>query len=398
MEQIEHKYVEVNRLKLMWLCWAQVKNKPYALIPFEVSLIVHQMVAAAAAGYRAIAFDFRGYGLSQQPPEPEKASFDDLVVNIIGVMDSLGISKFNLLNQIGSLTVFKLERVPRNGTELNPDVVADGGIVGAGFSSREDFGALPAFQVAVVHPERVSGVIILDAPFTPPGAFAIQMQLFPKGFYVQRWRPGRAEADFGRFDVKTVIRNINILFCRSELQVASDDQEIMDLVDPSTPLPVWFTQEDLKVYSSLYENSGFHTAPLSNGDGGEGGRRSLESESSVGLYTHMGNCSPPTLASASPSSWPSSHPPPQSSSSLPSISSCSKLSKSSAASSPIGRRTPKPMPKLLKSSLTTAKPDAGEEKCMVDQIHTATEEIACLRAKVAKLERSDAELKARWRS
>ena len=45
------------------------------------------------AGYRAIAFDFRGYGLSQQPPEPEKASFDDLVVNIIGVMDSLGISK-----------------------------------------------------------------------------------------------------------------------------------------------------------------------------------------------------------------------------------------------------------------------------------------------------------------
>ncbi|RVX09312.1 hypothetical protein CK203_015201 [Vitis vinifera] len=237
--------------------------------------------------------------------------------------------------------------------------VADGGIVGAGFSSREDFGALPAFQVAVVHPERVSGVIILGAPFTPPGAFAIQMQLFPKGFYVQRWRPGRAEADFGRFDVKTVIRNIYILFCRSELQVASDDQEIMDLVDPSTPLPVWFTQEDLKVYSSLYENSGFHTAPLSNGDGGEGGRRSLESESSVGLYTHMGNCSPPTLASASPSSWPSSHPPPQSSSSLPSISSCSKLSKSSAASSPIERRTPKPMPKLLKSSLTTAKPDAG---------------------------------------
>ena len=51
------------------------------------------MVAAAAAGYRAMAFDFRGYGLSQQPPEPEKASFDDLVVNIIGVMDSLGISK-----------------------------------------------------------------------------------------------------------------------------------------------------------------------------------------------------------------------------------------------------------------------------------------------------------------
>ena len=71
--------------------------------------------------------------------------------------------------------------------------------------------------------------------------------------------PGRAEADFGRFDVKTVIRNIYMLFCRSELQVASDDQEIMDLADPSAPLPPWFTEEDLKVYSSLYENSGFRT-------------------------------------------------------------------------------------------------------------------------------------------
>ena len=32
---------------------------------------------------------------------------------------------------------------------------------------------------------------------------------------------------------------------------------------------------------------------------------------------------------------------------------------------------------------------------MVDQIHTAAEEIACLRARVAELERSEAELKAR---
>ena len=51
------------------------------------------MVASAAAGYRAFAFDFRGYGLSQQPPEPEKASFGDLVVDVMGVMDSLGINK-----------------------------------------------------------------------------------------------------------------------------------------------------------------------------------------------------------------------------------------------------------------------------------------------------------------
>lgn len=32
------------------------------------------------------------------------------------------------------------------------------------------------------------------------------------------------------------------------------------MVDPSTPLPHWFTEEDLQVYGSLYEKSGFQTA------------------------------------------------------------------------------------------------------------------------------------------
>lgn len=51
------------------------------------------------------------------------------------------------------------------------------------------------------------------------------------------------------------------MFSGSELpSAATDDQEIMDLVDESAPLPSWFTEEDLQVYASLYENSGFQTA------------------------------------------------------------------------------------------------------------------------------------------
>ncbi|GMY37313.1 epoxide hydrolase b [Fagus crenata] len=34
----------------------------------------------------------------------------------------------------------------------------------------------------------------------------------------------------------------------------------MDLVDSSTPLPLWFTEEDLTTYGALYEKSGFQTA------------------------------------------------------------------------------------------------------------------------------------------
>ncbi|XP_021685046.1 uncharacterized protein LOC110668205 [Hevea brasiliensis] len=56
---------------------------------------------------------------------------------------------------------------------------------------------------------------------------------------------------FGRLEIKTVIRNICILFSGAELPIARDDQEIMDLVDPSTPLTPWFSEQDLAVYSSL---------------------------------------------------------------------------------------------------------------------------------------------------
>jgi hypothetical protein len=34
----------------------------------------------------------------------------------------------------------------------------------------------------------------------------------------------------------------------------------MDLADESTPMPQWFTEEDLSAYTDLYEKSGLMTA------------------------------------------------------------------------------------------------------------------------------------------
>jgi pimeloyl-ACP methyl ester carboxylesterase len=53
----------------------------------------HQMLAVAAAGYRAIAPDIRGYGLSDQPPEHEEASWEDLVADVLAILDALSIPK-----------------------------------------------------------------------------------------------------------------------------------------------------------------------------------------------------------------------------------------------------------------------------------------------------------------
>nr|CAD1844401.1 unnamed protein product [Ananas comosus var. bracteatus] len=123
------------------------------------------------------------------------------------------------------------------------------------FMIGKDFGALPAYHFALYHPDRVLGVVTSGIPFTPTG---FNFASLPEGFYIKRWRePGRAEADFGRFDVKRVVRTIYILFSRSEIPIADEGQEILDLADESTPLPAWFSEEDLDAYAALYEKSGF---------------------------------------------------------------------------------------------------------------------------------------------
>ncbi|XP_028074985.1 bifunctional epoxide hydrolase 2-like [Camellia sinensis] len=128
------------------------------------------------------------------------------------------------------------------------------------FLVAKDFGTRTGFFFALLYPERVSGIITMGVPFVPPSPFEFGKNL-PEGFYMSRWKePGRAEADFGRFDAKTVVRNIYILFSKSEIPIAAENQEMMDLVEPSTSLPTWFTEEDLEAYEALYKKSGFLTA------------------------------------------------------------------------------------------------------------------------------------------
>ncbi|XP_028074635.1 bifunctional epoxide hydrolase 2-like [Camellia sinensis] len=181
----------------------------------------HQMIALSNASYRAIAPDFRGYGLSDPPSEPEKASFADLITDLLAILDVLSIPKVFLV--------------------------------------AKDFGARPAYYFSLFYPERVSGIITMGAPFLPPGFVTFGKHL-PEGFYISRWRePGRAEADFGRLNAKTVMWNVYILFSKSEIPIVGENQEIMDLVEPSTPLSPWFSKEDLEAYGALYTKSGFRT-------------------------------------------------------------------------------------------------------------------------------------------
>nr|XP_043622594.1 epoxide hydrolase A-like [Erigeron canadensis] len=222
MDEIVHKYVEVNGLKLH-LAEMGSQSSPAVVFLHGFPEIWyswrHQMIALANAGYRAIALDFRGYGLSQPSPDNHQSGFADLVDDLLAILDSLGIHKIS--------------------------VVA------------KDFGVRPAFLFALRYPTRVAVVISLGVPHRSFKPRTYHKEL-PEGFYINRWRePGRAEADFGRLDVRTVLRNIYILFSRSEIPISGENQEIMDLVNPSAPLPSWFMEEDLSAYEALYQKTGF---------------------------------------------------------------------------------------------------------------------------------------------
>nr|AFK46029.1 unknown [Medicago truncatula] len=224
MDEIQHKFVNVGALKLHI---AEIGTGPNVVVFLHGFPEIwyswrHQMLALAGVGFRAIAPDYRGYGLSDSPPEPEKTTFTHLLNDLLQIIDALAISKVFLVGK--------------------------------------DFGGPPAYLFSILHPERVLGVITLGVPYVPPGPSMLHKYL-PEGFYILRWKePGRAEADFGRFDAKTVVRKVYTLFSRSELPIANENQEIMDLVEPDTPLPSWFTEDDLSTYGALYEKSGFRTA------------------------------------------------------------------------------------------------------------------------------------------
>ncbi|KAI4304351.1 hypothetical protein MLD38_039877 [Melastoma candidum] len=223
-EEIQHKFIPVGGLNLHVAELGSGDDVVVFLHGFPEIWYTwrHQMVALAGAGFRTLAPDYRGYGLSDPPPEPTKASYSDLVEDLVGILNSLGIDKVFLIGK--------------------------------------DFGAFPAYLFAIIHKERVRGVVTLGVPYIPPGPVKYGDYL-PEGFYITRWQqPGRAEADFGRLNAKTVVRNVYILFSRSEIPIAAENQEVMDMVDSSTPLPPWFTEDDLEEYGKLYEKSGFSTA------------------------------------------------------------------------------------------------------------------------------------------
>lgn len=118
-----------------------------------------QMEALAAAGYRAIALDMRGYGRSSAPADPLLYTPFHTVGDLVGLLDALEL----------------------------PEVT----IVG------HDFGASVAWNAALLRPDRFTAVFGVSVPFLPLGGRSFLQDIADAGgttFYMfDQMRPEAAD-------------------------------------------------------------------------------------------------------------------------------------------------------------------------------------------------------------
>ena len=102
MDKVAHNFIQVDDGLKLHVAEIGSESSPAVIFLHGFPEIWytwrHQMIAVANAGFRVVAPDFQGYGLSDSPAEPEKASFADFVNDIVSILDSLAISKVFFLS------------------------------------------------------------------------------------------------------------------------------------------------------------------------------------------------------------------------------------------------------------------------------------------------------------
>ncbi|MFI7631105.1 alpha/beta fold hydrolase [Microbispora rosea] len=188
-----------------------------------------QLPVLAAAGYRAVALDVRGYGRSSKPADVAAYRMLELVEDNIAVVHALG------------------ERTAV--------------IVG------HDWGATIAANSALVRPEVFRAVGLLSVPYAPrsgprPGEVFARMG-GEEEFYVSYFQePGRAEAEIEP-DVRGWLAGFYAALSGGTMPPAgAPDPHFVSrggrLRDrfPAGRLPAWLDGDDLDVYAAEFERTG----------------------------------------------------------------------------------------------------------------------------------------------
>ncbi len=191
----------------------------------------HQIAPLAAAGYRVIAPDMRGYGESDKPTTVSEYGIAHLHADLLGLLDDIGRSQATFVGH--------------------------------------DWGALVVWDLAQLHPERVNALCALSVPlFKTPAPPTEVFDALSEGkfFYMLYFQEvGPAESELERDPRETMRRLLGGVFDGSKSLFSSRPRagtRFLDTVAVDPPMPSWLTEADLDYFGDAFAKSGFF-GPLS---------------------------------------------------------------------------------------------------------------------------------------
>jgi len=233
MNTLTQSFVEINSIRLN--VTEKGSGTPVLLLhgfPETSYSWRYQIESLAAAGYRAIAPDLRGYGLSDHPADVNRYSIFDIVSDLVGLLDTLKISQIVVVGN--------------------------------------DWGANIAWQCAQMRPDRFHAVVALGVPFMSRAPIQ-PSQLFPQNdeawFYTIYFAQPELAAHELEHDISVSLRKIYFWASaernndheksHNPFSMLSKQDGLLGALPLPENLPKWLTQEAFNVFVESFKRSGF---------------------------------------------------------------------------------------------------------------------------------------------
>jgi len=232
MSEIKHQYVESNGIRMHAAECGQ--GFPVLLCHGFPELWYswrHQLGALADAGFRAIAPDQRGYGETDAPAAVTDYTIHHLVGDLTGLLDALEIEKAVIVGH--------------------------------------DWGGLVVWQMALLAPHRVAGVVGINTPFFPrlPMRPLTMMRAAAQGafhYILYFQEPGVAEAELDH-DASRTLRGFFQDPSREALALLLDNPAAVlgpasgGLLErlPDAPHGAYLSDDDFDVFAAAFGKTGF---------------------------------------------------------------------------------------------------------------------------------------------
>ncbi len=235
MENVEFKIVKSNGINIRL---AMMGEGPLVIFchgwPESWYSYRYQLPAVADAGFKAVAYDVRGYGESDKPHEIEAYTMRNMTNDVVGIIDALG---YDTAITIG-----------------------------------HDWGGPIALNTAALNEDRISATGTLSVPFTgrgPMPTLDLWKEIYKDRFFYQLYfqKEGVAEEEF-ESDLSRALfmtytnsdgRGMKFNFEKSQsgsVPEKTKDSTFLEGMEMFEDFPNWFTKDDLDYFVSQFEISG----------------------------------------------------------------------------------------------------------------------------------------------